>query len=117
MIARVARVKHYQLIRWKSGFLLMKNAMKMKTLDEVFADDLQDADFVREYLQIALEENGPEGLAIAMRRVLSARSSNTPTDAESREVSGESLAGFQKFYRQLTALGMDIRIVAYDSPV
>lgn len=70
--------------------------MKTKTLDEVFADDLRDPDFVREYLQVALEENGPEGLAIAMRRVLSTR----PESAETRAASGDSVAGFQAFYRQ-----------------
>jgi DNA-binding phage protein len=44
--------------------------MKTTTLNEIFKDDLSDPNFIADYLQIALEENGVEGFFLALSRVI-----------------------------------------------
>jgi len=82
--------------------------MITKSLDEVFADDLRDPEFVREYVTAALEDGGPDGLLVALRRVANA---NPVSPALTDGAVGPS-ATFAAVYDTLTRLGLDLRIVA-----
>lgn len=72
--------------------------MKLKSFDEVFSQDLLDPEFVKEYLEAALEENGMQSFLVALQNVIRATEGMTKT-AEIANVGRESL------YKSLSGAG------------
>ena len=80
--------------------------MKTKSLDDVFAADLRDPEFIRGYLQVSWEEDGPDGFLWALQRVLRANPSGIPGWDETKE------PDFRTVLAALAALGVSVRFGA-----
>jgi DNA-binding phage protein len=80
--------------------------MKTKSLEDVFADDLRDPEFIRGYLQVSWEEDGPDGFLWALQRVVRANPSGIPSWDETKE------PDFRTVLAALDALGVSVRFGA-----
>jgi probable addiction module antidote protein len=63
--------------------------MKLKSFDEVFSKEFSDPEFVKEYLEVALEKNGIQSFLIALQNVIRATEGMTKT-AEIASAGSES---------------------------
>ena len=54
--------------------------MTLKSIDELFAADLQDPTYAAGYLNIALEEEGVEGFLYALQKVARAQGMSKATE-------------------------------------
>jgi probable addiction module antidote protein len=72
--------------------------MKLKSFDEVFSKDLRDPEFVREYLEAALEENGMQSFLVALQNAIRATEGMTKT----AEIAG---VGRESLYKSLSESG------------
>ena len=80
--------------------------MKTKSLEDVFADDLRDPEFIRGYLQVSWEEDGPDGFLWALQRVLRVNPTGIPTWDENKN------PDFRTVLAALAALGVSVRFGA-----
>jgi probable addiction module antidote protein len=81
--------------------------MKLKSFDEVFSKELKDPEFVREYLEAALEEDGIQAFLVALQNVIRATEGMTKTS----EIAG---VGRESLYKSLSELG-NPQIVTVDN--
>jgi probable addiction module antidote protein len=72
--------------------------MKLKSFDEVFSKELKDPEFIREYLEAALEENGIQAFLVALQNVIRATEGMTKTS----EIAG---VGRESLYKSLSESG------------
>ncbi|MGL4883212.1 MAG: addiction module antidote protein [Waterburya sp.] len=72
--------------------------MKLKDFDEVFSKELQDPEFIREYLEAALEENGIQSFLVALQNVIRATEGMSKTS----EIAG---VGRESLYKSLSKSG------------
>ena len=90
----------------------------LKPLDDLFASELRDPEFARDYLQLALEENGPEGFFFALQKVAAANRSMSKVATEAgvgreslyRSLSEQGNPSFRTIYAALRTLGMELRV-------
>jgi probable addiction module antidote protein len=64
--------------------------MKLKSFDEIFIEEFNDPEFVKEYLEAALEENGIQSFLVALQNVIRVTEGMTNT-AEIADLGRESL--------------------------
>jgi probable addiction module antidote protein len=81
--------------------------MKLKSFDEVFSKELEDPEFVREYLEAALEEDGIQAFLVALQNVIRATEGMTKTS----EIAG---VGRESLYKSLSESG-NPQIVTVDN--
>jgi probable addiction module antidote protein len=70
--------------------------MKLKSFDEVFSKDLRDPEFVREYLEAALEEDDMKSFLVALQNVIRA----TQEAKITTEISTIEQANFYKSFSE-----------------
>ncbi|AFZ33846.1 addiction module antidote protein [Stanieria cyanosphaera PCC 7437] len=72
--------------------------MKLNSFDEVFSNEFRDPEFVKEYLEAALEENGIQSFLVALQNVIRATEGMTKT----AEIAG---VGRESLYKSLSESG------------
>jgi probable addiction module antidote protein len=72
--------------------------VKLKSFDEVFSKGFSDPEFVREYLEAALEENGIQSFLVALQNTIRATEGMTKT----AEIAG---VGRESLYKSLSESG------------
>ncbi|MGL5074595.1 MAG: addiction module antidote protein [Waterburya sp.] len=70
----------------------------MKSFDEVFSKEFNDPEFIREYLEAALEENGIQAFLVALQNVIRTTEGMTKTS----EIAG---VGRESLYKSLSESG------------
>ena len=91
----------------------------LKYFREIFAADLRDTEFQREFIAAAYEEGGPDGVVQALREVASAnrggpspeRSLDTSRTLLCRSLSDGDNPTFKMVRSALNAVGLDFAVV------
>lgn len=89
--------------------------MKTTTINEIFKDDLTDPNFIAEYLQIALEENGVEGFFLALSRVVQVNGNSKETLSEQENLeqnfSEKNKPQFTTIFKILQTMGIGLNFI------
>lgn len=89
--------------------------MHLKNMDEIFAEDMADPEYVAGYLEAVLEEGDPEAFFLALRNVAKAKSGGR--EVLPRTLLEQNDPEFKTVQSLLSALGLRFSITRVETPL